>query len=80
LFSSRNWENHHGTEVFEKSVRQGWTRDEKAQERDFKERTIRQEGQEPEASDRDRAFRGESRRKEGPEEDLEKKEQQKAPL
>jgi hypothetical protein len=72
---SRNWENNHGTKIFEESIGQGRTRDEEAQGRDSEERPIRPEGQEPQAGDRHRAFRGEGGRKEGPEEGLEEKEE-----
>jgi len=72
---SRNWENNHGTKIFEESVSQGQARDERAQGRDSEERSIRSQGQEPQAGDRDRSFRGEGGRQEGPEEGLEKKEE-----
>src|SRR6266480_142507 len=72
---SRNWENNHGTEIFEESVSQGQARDERAQGRDSEERPVRSQGQGPQAGDRDRSFRGEGGRQEGPEEGLEKKEE-----
>src|SRR5436190_10447236 len=72
---SRNWENNHGTKIFEESISQGQARDERAQGRDSEERSIRSQGQEPQAGDRDRSFRGEGGRQEGPEEGLEKKEE-----
>jgi len=76
---SRNWENNHGTEIFEKGLRQGRARDEEAQGRDSEERPIGAEGQEPQAGDRHRSVRGEGGRKEGSEEGLEeKKDRQKA--
>jgi hypothetical protein len=71
---SRNWENNHGTEVFEEGIRQSRARNEKAQGRHFEERPFRPEGQEPQASNRDRSFGSESRRKESPEEGYEEKE------
>jgi len=72
---SRNWENNHGTEIFEESICQSQTRDEGAQGRDSEERSIRSQGQEPQAGDRHRSFRGESPRSEGPQEGLEEQEE-----
>jgi hypothetical protein len=72
---SCNWENNHGTKIFEESIGQGRTRDEKAQGRNSEERSIRSQGQEPQTGDRDRSFRGEGGRQEGPEEDFEEKEE-----
>src|SRR6266566_7580989 len=72
---SRNWENNHGTKIFEESVSQGQARDERAQGRDSEERPVRSQGQEPQAGDRDRSFRGEGGRQEGPEEAFEEKEE-----
>jgi hypothetical protein len=71
---SCNRENNHGTKIFEESIRQGRTRDEEAQGRDSEERPLGAEGQEPQAGNRDRSFRGEGGRQEGPEENLEEKE------
>jgi hypothetical protein len=68
---SRNWENNHGTEIFEKGIRQGRARDEEAQGRDFEERPIGAQGQEPQTGDRHRSVRGEGGGKEGPEEGFE---------
>src|SRR6266478_3132642 len=72
---SRNWENNHGTKIFEESISQGQARDERAQGRDSEERSIRSQGQEPQAGDRDRSFRGESPRSESPQEGVEEKEE-----
>jgi hypothetical protein len=72
---SRNWENNHGTKIFEESIGQGRTRDEEAQGRDSQERSIRSQGQEQLAGDRHRPFRGEGGRQQGPEEELEEKEE-----
>src|SRR5947207_8174606 len=72
---SRNWENNHGTKIFEESIRQGRARDERAQGRDSEERTLGTESEEPQAGDRDRSFRGEGGRRKGPEEGLEKEEE-----
>src|SRR5882762_3657997 len=73
---SLNWENSHGTEVFEDGIRQGRSRNEEAQGRYLEERAIGQEGQEPQAGDRDRSFRGEGRGSEGAEEGFEEKGQE----
>jgi hypothetical protein len=62
-------ENNHGTKIFEKGIRQGRARDEGTQVWDFEERPVRQDGQEPQAGDRDRPFGSESCGGEGPEED-----------
>src|SRR6266576_4981121 len=75
---SRNWENNHGTQIFEKGVRQGRARDEEAQGRDSEERPIGAQGQEPQAGDRHRSVRGEGGGKEGPEEGFEEKDGQEA--
>src|SRR6266478_9294798 len=72
---SRNWENNHGTKIFEESVSQGQAGDEGAQGRDSKERSIRSEGQEPQAGDRHRSFRGKGGRQEGPDEAFEQEEE-----
>jgi hypothetical protein len=72
---SHNWENNHGTKIFEEGIGQGRTRDEEAQGRDSEERPIGSQGQEPQAGDRDRSFRGEGGRQESPEEAFEKKEE-----
>src|SRR5258706_16365209 len=71
---SHNWENNHGTKIFKEGIGQGRTRDEEAQGRDSEERTIRSQGQAPQAGDRNRSFRGEGGRQEGPEEAFEEKE------
>ena len=63
-----NQEKYHGTKVLEESIGQSWARDAKAQVRDFEERPIRQEGQEPETGDRDRTLRSSPRGKESPSE------------
>ena len=73
---SLNWENSHGTEVFEDGIRQGRSRNEEAQGWYLEERAIGQEGQEPQAGDRDRSFRGEGRGSEGAEEGFEEKGQE----
>src|SRR5260370_32126480 len=72
---SHNRENNHGTKIFEEGIGQGRTRDEEAQGRDSEERSIRSQGQEPQAGDRNRSFRGEGGRQEGPEEALREKEE-----
>jgi hypothetical protein len=78
-YFSSNWENNHGTKIFQESIGQGRARDEKAQGRNVEERPVRSQGQEPQAGDRHRSFRGEGGRKEGPEEGLEEeKDRQKA--
>jgi hypothetical protein len=41
IISSRNWENNHGTQIFEGGIRQGRTRNEEAQSWDSEERQIR---------------------------------------
>src|ERR1700732_3459715 len=66
---SRQRENDHGTKIFEERIGQGRARDEETQDRDAKERPVRQEGQEPQAGDCDRSFRSAICRGEGPEED-----------
>src|SRR6266702_2001289 len=71
---SRNWENGHGTEVFETGIRRCRARDEKAQGRHFEERPLRQESREPEAGDCDWSFRGAGGRQESPEEGRKEKE------
>src|SRR5882672_6153401 len=71
---SRNWENGHGTEVFEKGIRQSRACDEEAQGRHSEERPLRQESHKPQAGDRDRSLRGEGRGQESPEEGREAKE------
>jgi hypothetical protein len=63
---------HHGTQIFQESVRQGWTRDEEAQVRYLKERPFRPEGKEPQAGDCDRPFRSEICRRQSAKEGLEK--------
>ena len=65
---SRNRENLHGTEIFEKSLRRCRAGDEEAQGRDFEERALGAESHKPQAGDRDRSFRGKGGRKESPEE------------
>src|SRR5229473_8313375 len=72
---SRNWENGHGTEVFEKGIRQSRARDEEAQGRHSEERPLRQESHEPQAGDRDWSFRGAGGRQESPEEGREENRQ-----
>jgi hypothetical protein len=64
-------ENNHGTKIFEEGIRQGRARDEEAQGRDLEERTVWQEGQEPQTGDRDWAVRGAGGRQEGPQEGFE---------
>src|SRR5229473_2065788 len=71
---SRKWEKRHGTEVFEKGIRQSRARDEEAQGRDSEERPLRQESHQPQAGDRDWSFRGEGGRQESPEEGRDEKE------
>src|SRR5665213_1003752 len=61
-------ENCHGTKIFEKSRRQGRSRDEEAQGRHAEERSLRAQGQEPQAGHCDRSFRGKGCRSQGPEE------------
>jgi hypothetical protein len=72
MIGSRHREVHHGTQIFQEGVRQGWTRDEEAQVRYVKERPFRPKGKEPKAGDCDRPFRSEICRREGAEEGLEK--------
>jgi hypothetical protein len=56
------------TQIFEDGVGRRQARDEEAQGRHVEERPLRQEGQEPQAGDCDRAVRGEGEGKEGAEE------------
>src|SRR5258708_33456021 len=72
---SHNWENNHSTKIFKEGIGQGRTRDEEAQGRDSEERPIGSQGQAPQAGDRNRSFRGEGGRQEGPEESFEEKEE-----
>jgi hypothetical protein len=65
---SRNRENKDGTKIFEKSIRQSRTRDEKAQGPHAEERPVGAQGQKPQAGDRDRTFRSEGGRSKDPEE------------
>ena len=69
-----NRENDHGTKIFEEGLRRRRTRDEEAQGRHIEERPLRQEGQEPQAGDRDRPVRGARRGQEGAEEGREEAE------
>jgi hypothetical protein len=56
-----------GEEVRKKGVQQGRARDARAQARDAEVRALGQEGDEPEAGDRDRPVGGEARGRQGPE-------------
>jgi hypothetical protein len=71
---SRNRENNHGTKIFEESIGQGRARDEEAQGWNVEERPLGAEGQEPQAGNCHRSFRGEGGRKQGSEEGLEEEE------
>ena len=58
----------HGTKIFEESFRRRQARNEEAQGRHLEERPFRQDGEEPQAGDRDRTFRGAGQGQEGAEE------------
>src|SRR6188472_4204360 len=58
----------HDTQVFQEGFHRRRTRDEEAQGRHLEERSLRQDGQEPQAGDRDRIVRGACQGKEGAEE------------
>src|SRR4051794_16515834 len=58
-----------GEEIFQGRVQKGRGRDEEAQEGHTEERPLRQEGQEPQAGDRDRTFRSATLGQEGAEEE-----------
>src|SRR5262249_6485750 len=60
----------HGTEIFEKRVERRQTRDAQAQEGNAQERPQRKKGEEPQAGDRHRAFRGAPQGQESPEEEI----------
>src|ERR1700733_1618678 len=65
--SGHQREKNHGTqstEIFEEGVEHRRTRDEEAQGRHLEERPLRPHGQEPQAGDRDRPFRGAGRGRE----------------
>jgi hypothetical protein len=62
-----------GTEIFQEGFGRCRARNEEAQGRNAEERPIRQDGQKPQAGDRYRSFRGQSRRRESPEEGIEEK-------
>jgi hypothetical protein len=64
-------ENSDGTQIFEEGVGGCRARDEEAQGRYVKERSLGQEGQEPQTGDCDRSVRGEGQGQEGAEEGIE---------
>src|ERR1043165_964778 len=59
----------YGEEIFQRRVQKSRGRDEEAQEGHAEERPFRQEGQEPQAGDRDRTFGSAQIRQEGAEEE-----------
>src|SRR4030088_512571 len=70
LFSLQPGRIIHGPQILQKGLRQGRARDGETQGRHLEERALRQEGQKPQAGDRDRTFRGAGGRQKSPEEKL----------